>query len=1242
MSFSGSINSSQADRPAAGGRVAVEQVAEEYLERRRRGEKPAIEDYAQRFPELADEIRELFPTLAMLEDCVPEGAERAAVAAEDRLPIAEPLGEYRIVREIGRGGMGVVYEAEHQTLRRRVALKLLPRDLASNPSSLQRFLLEARAAGQLHHSNIVPVFEVGVHNGMNFYTMQYIHGQNLDSVITELRRLRSSNKATLPVGSSSAAGSAPDPLADLSRTVALELLTGGPERPLDEVLPLERTTSDAAAHEQTADIPVAGSPPRQLANSTAADDSPAASAEDPGNARRRGAAEAPAELRDSSESSRVGASHESYFQRVARVGLQVADALEYAHRHGVLHRDIKPSNLILDTSGTIWVTDFGLAKHEGDDFTHTGDIVGTLRYMAPERLQGHADARSDLYSLGLTLYELSTLRSALDSNDRVTLMRQIETEAPLPPRQLAPDMPRDLETIILKSIEKSPAHRYRSAVEMAEDLRLFLSDRPILARRSTWTERAWRWCRRNPVPATLASCVAILLMLLAIGSLAFAMFSRHQAKLLARQTASAVQAQREAEAAREEAMGRLFESCLGQARAGRWSARVGQHFETLASLRQAAEILPSLKLSAAEERQRRVILRNEAIAAMPLVDLREARRWDVPAGATATVALPPDYSVYAIGDRQGNILVRRVNDDAEVMRLAGPGHRAWFLTFSPDGRYLAGRFHGDTPPVVRVWDLTTRKVVLEEKQGLSLARMAFRGDSEEFALGSDSHEVRLYQLPGGSLVTSHRGINDPLDLCYDPTGRRMAITYPGVGPVEIWDRDTDASRSVQVAPDVNSVAWSPNGKTLAMGTYTGEIFLQDVQQPAGRPRKLEGHLSRVVQVMFNHRGDLLLSRSWDSTVRFWQVATGLQACRHDVLPLSGTGFRQDDRQLAFTSGDNGFGLWDVADGGPLSILSTGGDSRRRSCARFHPARPDLLVSATADGIELWDVSAARCVKVLSVRDTKSVLFSPDGKELFTSGPSGVQRWPIADASVALDRIEVGPPESILNSNVNRIDLASGRAWMSVDREFRDATIIDLKNREAIGPALRHANVDYAIISPDARWVVTTTWHGQGVLVWDTQAGHSGKRLLDLAPQVTSATPAFSPDGRYLAVSDGFAYCLWEVGTWRQVYRIEREHPDGWPGPVAFSPDGRLLAVPHTRYVAQLIEARSGRTLGIFEAPTSASLSGYNFSADGRYLAIAETEHIQLWDLDAIRNELESLQIAWTLPEPDSNRVQNSK
>ena len=188
---------------------------------------------------------------------------------------------------------------------------------------------------------------------------------------------------------------------------------------------------------------------------------------------------------------------------VARVGVQAALAPDYAHGQGVLHRDIKPSNLLVDEQQTIWITDFGLAKLAGhDDLTASGDIVGTLRYLAPEALEGQTDARSDVYSLGLTLYELLTLNSPFGELSPSELLRHVIEEKPIRPRKLAPAIPRDLETIVLKAIAREPGHRYQTAGALADDLNRFLEDRPILARAHSPVERLWRlagaigWRRR--------------------------------------------------------------------------------------------------------------------------------------------------------------------------------------------------------------------------------------------------------------------------------------------------------------------------------------------------------------------------------------------------------------------------------------------------------------------------------------------------------------------------------------------------------------------------------------------------------------------------------------------------------------------------------------------------------------------------------------------------------------------------
>src|SRR5262245_46550151 len=472
-------------------RGPVDLLADEFLARLKRGEKPTIGEYCARHPDLAEEIRDVFEALCMVEELKP-GQDEASGSYGDSVRVdgkrLERIADYRILREIGRGGMGVVYEAEQEALSRRVALKVLPKALTGDGKALIRFQREAKAAARMHHTNIVPVFDVGQDGEHVFYAMQLIHGQGLDLVIDDLKWLRdqSSNAAPSPLsprraergeGAKGGENRAPE------KSIAASLLHGQFEQ--ENLAPPEAADShETAAYEM----------------------SPTSSAVLPGQ----------------SELSGVESNRRGYYRSVAQIGLQTASALAYAHARGIIHRDIKPGNLLLDAAGNVWVTDFGLAKTGDGGVTHTGDILGTVRYMAPERFRGHCDVRADIYALGLTLYELLALKPAYASADRLQLIEQIRQADPPTPRSLDPRIPLDLDTIIVKAIDKDPKRRYQSADELAEDLQRFVADEPIKARRIGTLERLGRWCRRNPLVAASLSVAAAALVAVAAVSVVFA------------------------------------------------------------------------------------------------------------------------------------------------------------------------------------------------------------------------------------------------------------------------------------------------------------------------------------------------------------------------------------------------------------------------------------------------------------------------------------------------------------------------------------------------------------------------------------------------------------------------------------------------------------------------------------------------------------------------------------------------
>ncbi len=473
-----SVNSnSNSNRQASEEENQVDVLAEEFTQRLRNGESPAIEEYINRAPELEDEIRELFPTILALEQM-----RIAKDQPPEPLGFPDQLGDFRLIREIGRGGMGIVYEAIQISLDRQVAVKVLPPHRMDDVKSLRRFEREARTAARLHHTNIVSVLGVGHERDQHYFVMQYIEGTSLERIISQLQDMK--------------ADASPDMGTKILRPQTQESNPTSPGESDSGFSPSSTWELESDADADTAPMPAQE-----------------ADKERPGFVDSYGALEPSA----------------SYFQTVAVLGRQVAQALEYAHSQGVLHRDIKPANLILDQQGQLWVADFGLAKFvEHDTVSRTGDIVGTLRYMAPEQFRGQANAQSDIYSLGITLYELTTLEpghSRTNAKQRLEFKTNPEL---VPPRKFNPAIPRDLETILLKATAVDQQDRYQSAGELALDLGRFLEDRPLATRRASWIERTIRWCRRNPALASLSVLAMVLTgLVIVVASLGY--FSTKQA-----------------------------------------------------------------------------------------------------------------------------------------------------------------------------------------------------------------------------------------------------------------------------------------------------------------------------------------------------------------------------------------------------------------------------------------------------------------------------------------------------------------------------------------------------------------------------------------------------------------------------------------------------------------------------------------------------------------------------------------
>ena len=421
-------------------------VVEDFTARLRSGERPAIQEYATQYPSLAEDIEELLTSVAMIEELKKQSNSVADSFKSEMKEILQldHIGDYRIVRELGRGGMGIVFEAVHESLGRRVAIKVMPNRKFDDPKYLERFRREAQAAANLHHTNIVSVFGIGQTGDHHYYVMEFVDGQSLSSILADLNGMQEAQTK--------------DELN--SETIPGQLLAKSTQ------IPEKSLVSHQANELQLNSL---FEQPKQR------------------------------------------------FRWAAQVGLQISEGLAYAHGLGTLHRDIKPSNLLVDRHKIVWITDFGLVKNiSNQTITKTGDIVGTPQYMSPESFEGEYDERSETYCLGLTLYELITLKPAYENASTPELIRRITTSSPLAPRKVDPRVPRDLNRIVQKAISREPSYRYQSADEMGDDLRAFIEDRPISARKISMTENIVRWSIRNPLPACLALSTAFMICLIAV------------------------------------------------------------------------------------------------------------------------------------------------------------------------------------------------------------------------------------------------------------------------------------------------------------------------------------------------------------------------------------------------------------------------------------------------------------------------------------------------------------------------------------------------------------------------------------------------------------------------------------------------------------------------------------------------------------------------------------------------------
>jgi WD40 repeat protein/serine/threonine protein kinase len=1152
-------------------------IADEFVEAFRQGQHPSVGEFVRRYPQQAVEIREILPALVLMEkaksgDDTSGQSRRAGTVG----PLSQ-LGDYQILREIGRGGMGVVYEAQQLSLGRHVAIKVLPAHSLLDPRQLGRFQREARAAAKLHHTNIVPIFGVGEHNGLHYYVMQFIQGLGLDEVLEDLKRLQPGAKGSGSTPRLNGGELRATPREACAADVAQSLLTRGfsPAAAKEAAVPRD---SEATTDQHP-------TPLSQSAESVAIE-SPRPS-EERGEGAATSATPVAGRLSDSftlslspsplipraSPLARSGR-QPTYWQSVARIGVQVADALDYAHRQGIQHRDIKPSNLLLDTTGTVWVTDFGLAKTDDQqNLTHTGDVLGTYRYMPPEAFEGKTDARGDIYSLGLTLYELLAFRPGFGEADRARLIKLVTTTEPARLGKVNPQVPRDLETIVHKAIDRDPACRYQSARELATDLQHFVDDEPVRARPVGPAERFRRWCRRNPLVASLTAAVAFLLV---AGTTVATYFSVDATLARDRADTEAAKAEVKANEALEYAQ-----------------KEAAERTKALAEKERADREADAARTNLYVLRVNTVQVALES-ANLPLArDLLDLLRQPGPPSTPHRSSLPWEW----------NYFWRFCHNDHRTFQ--GHTEKINCLDFSRDGTRLVSSGDDGT---VRLWDAATgtqlKSLALKKSK---LPCVAFSPNGARVAIGCEDGTVKLLDAASLQELSVLKGHSKLVrSLAFSPDGARL-FTVSEDTHLKVWD--VAGAQELRAIPDPagysRCVAVSPDGKWLALAGQGSTLRLRDAAT-GQELRTLAGHGGGVLGVAFSPDGKRLASAGVDRAVKVWDVSSG-----EELLTLPGHGsevrsvaFSPDGKRLASGGHDQMLKVWDADSG--QEVVTYLGHIRGLYRVAFSPDGRWLTSASSDKTIGLWDTAYRPGPRIHKghTNQVRAVAFHSDGRRLISVGLDGrIKPWDLVTGQ-ELPSFP-GPGAGLLCLALN----PDGR-FLATGGDPGVVTVLDARTGQNLWAMKGHERwVTHVAFSPDSRWLASGG-HDRTVKLWNAATGQELRTLKGHKDDIKGLV--FSPDGtRLFSGSNDYTVKEWNLATGQEL-RTLKGHSEG-VADIALSPDGRWLASASHDQTVKLWDLATGQPLRVFRGHSDTVWS-VAYHPDGTRLATASWDQtVRLWD-----------------------------
>lgn len=894
--------------------------------------------------------------------------------------------------------------------------------------------------------------------------------------------------------------------------------------------------------------------------------------------------------------------------RIAGLIGQIARAVHYAHLRGILHRDLKPSNVLLDDLGEPHVVDFGLAKMltRESAFTFTHSVLGSPNYMAPEQAVGRSDeltTATDVYGLGAIFYELLTGRPPFQAESPVATLRKVIDEVPASPRSFHPAIDPDLETICLKCLEKSPGARYASAEALAEDLDRWRARRPILARRATPLEHAWRWCQRQPaLAATLAACV-LLLVAIAVGS-SLAALRIHRAEQVA--------------------LGALREAQVSQARGLRLTSEIGHREEGLRLLEEAT------RRGASEDLRRRA--RDEFLATLVRTDLEFLPLPALsPARDAAFNLVTPRFDRLASLVDGNTVVLQRVPSGEVLRRFTLNDTVAPRLEqFSHDGRFLGIREAGG----IGVWEVESGRCAWRTNGPRRV--FSFSPDRPEVAVEEWQHQATVLSLPDFAVRRTVRGSPPPdpapapgtvhgwSAMALSPGSRTLAVAEARNRAMEWIDLEHDqVVRRVTNRAAVVALTWSPDGSRLAAALANGRV---PVFGGRGVPGFDLPSMTRVARSLaFKPDGSLLVVQGQDRVLRLIDT----QAMRNAFdAPCDGgfVAFDPAGERIGPVFRGDEFGWFAMRQPAEFRQVTVANTRIEFGGCRYSPDGRVIAVG-NSSAVVFCDAGGQGRLVSRSGWRVDACAFDPGDPAILAATGAGVTRWRSRDD--ATHGVDLHDPELVLAGRGWRgfAFNEDGSRFLAANVHSNAAFVFDrtFTNRVAtLGP---HEAPDLVALSADGRWAATASSTDRQVRLWDVASGACVQTL----PAGTSPRLAFSRDGRWFA-SSGDAFALLKVGSWEPAPPLPVPGNRPLLGAAAFSPDSRLLALVCDQFSIQLIDLQGFRALGLLQSPGQVALKAIDFSPDGAQLAgTGAVGRLQIWDLRLIHQRLRELALDWDWP-----------